>query len=163
MPEQGALLEFLRGTVVEPSANTFTEAEISTPASRSEKLAMLVWYIEMDIEVPTIEDAQNNSVQGQLTSTSQTAMIRLDNPDLIWGNLKRRQAGTVQGSLTEYYSEPVFKPTFVQFAPPFLYAKAEMFLQVLSTGEPSVHRVSVKVGYTLERVPAELFIAALVE
>lgn len=160
----GALMEFLRAEVSEPTANTFTQVEISTPASRSEELAMLIWKVVFQIDMPDVEDGQRNAVQGRLTRSSQTAIINEHDPDLIAWITANLGAGQVEGSLSEYFEKTV-RPSngFWDFAPPVLYAKSEMFAQVVGTGNAQTKSCHVLLGYTLERVSTSQFISALVE
>ena len=157
-------MEFLRAEVSEESANTFKEVEIATPASRSEKLAMLIWKVVFQIDYPDVEDGQRNAVQGRLTRASQSAIVNEHDPDVIAWMTVNLGAGAVSGALSDFFEKSA-RPSdgFWDFAPPILYAKSEMFAQVLGTGNAQKKSCHVLVGYTLERVPAELFISALVE
>ena len=157
-------MEFVRGTVLESAANTYTVSEIPTPVSRTEKLAMLIWKIQIDLNTASLEDGQQNSMQAQLTRNREGGMLRLDDPGLLAGSFKVTEAGAAQGSLSEYLREYVDPPSSIQdFQPPFLFAKSEMFISAQGVGNSAALRASARVGYTLERIPADIFIAALVE
>ena len=158
------MMEFIRGGVTQSVINTFTQAELPTPVSRSEKLAMLVWQIRLFGTAPSEVDGSGTSATVQLTADDETAQLVFEADDLLL-ELVQEWRQTAQGSLSEYFSTRNQTPQVVYFAPPFLYAKASMFLNVDSVSSPSGAFKSggVVVGYTLERVPAELFIAALVE
>ena len=157
-----AFLEFLRDRVVESAANTFTESEIKTPASRSESLAMLIWMVEFFLPFPSVEDGEQNVLQAHLAKKSQSAIINLEDSDLIAIVRSEVDAGGAQGSLSEY--QVVAKTELIQrFDPPILYPKAEMFLGIAGVGNAAALAVSARVGYTLEKVNAGDFIAALVD
>ena len=166
MAEQGALMEFIRGAVTEGAANTMTETEIAAPTSRSEKLAMLIWQVQFTQDDPDVEDGQSNAVVTKLydrTIGTATAHRGIDNPAVIAEVEKIIHAGGVQGSLTEYYRDKLMPGYIASFQPPVLYTKESMFLAILGGGNANAKGARVRVGYTLERVPIDLFIAALVE
>ncbi len=163
MPEQGALMEFLRGRSAETTVDTLNETEIRTPVSRSEKLAMLVWQIQATLSEPDSEDGVRNTVDASLTEDTQTAIQLLSRDGTINAWQRALEFGRVQGTLSEFGMFVESVNLLQYYAPPFLYAKDAMFLQVQGTGNTGLKAVEVKVGYTLERVPDSLFIAALVE
>ncbi len=157
-------MEFLRGKITETAANTYTEVEISAPTSRSEKLAMLIWQILFQLDLPTLEDGESNFTRTHLANaTSQTPIHDLDDDECLHRMRANIQAGAGQGSLSEYLILDQTGPEIRYFAPPLLYAKDSLFLAIEGTGNPTAKAVQVQVGYTLERVPPEMFIAALVE
>ena len=156
-------MEFLRAGKTEATANTYVEEEIATPVSRSENLAMLIWQVAFQMDRPDLEDAQSNNMGVHLASESKSALVTIDSNDIIHTVRWFVEAGNVQGSLSEYAYDSMTGAVVWDFAPPVLYAKGEMFAQVLGEGNANAKSAHVLVGYTLERVNAELFIAALVE
>ncbi len=157
-------LEFLRGRVTETAANTFTEVEITTPASRTESLAMLIHQVKFATSMPDTEDAQQNTVETQLTKTTQSAIINIDNDAQIDAHTIIEAAGVVQGSLSEYYRlETQGIGTWRHFHPAILYPRAGIFLGVQGTGNANARTGQIQIGYTLERVSKDDFIAALVD
>ncbi len=156
-------MEFLRIAITEASANTYAEASVETPVSRSEKLAMLVWRIEWHMDRPDLEDGQSNRLRAQLTDRTFTA-LQVTQSVSILSSQDRTIEQPSQGSLTEYlqlYETP--KESTFMFQPPFLYAKSSIFLGVQGTGNSGAKFAVAKLGYTLETVSPEVFIAALVE
>ncbi len=157
-------MEFIRDSVTESAANTYTETEIKTPASRTEKLAMLIWQMEIEAGLPDIEDAQSNATLTQLVKTTQNTGLGLQDEDLLMRVNKLANVGTVQGSLTEFQRYQELDASVIRyFDPPILYAKAEMFLGIVGSGNAAAGSSGARVGYTLERVASEEFIAALVD
>lgn len=155
-------MEFLRGTVTTSAANTFTETEIPTPVSRSEKLAMLIWKVHWRPDLQGTVDAAVVDFRAQLAKDTQNAFLLGDDDDLVGRFVRQRGAGAVQGSLSEYLVE-VQDDLQEFFQPPMLYAKSSMFLGLDGVADTAVRTCAVVVGYTLERVPDALFIAALVD
>ncbi len=158
----GALMEFIRGAVTQSGTNTFTEVEIPTPVSRSEKLAMLIWNIHLFTGVPEQLDGAGSSVTAQLTSGSQTAILPWEDDEVLH-HIAKQANQDAQGTLSEFILAWEAGPQMIQFAPPRLYTKSGLFLGINSVGATAVRAAACRVGYTLERVPSETFIAALVE
>lgn len=155
-------METLRGQVTESAPNTYTETEIQTPASRSEKLAMLIWRMQIYPDPPSLEDGQTNTVRVHVAKQSATAVLVPENDAVLFRYRKQLSAGAIAGTLSEYLSVEV-NPEVVTFAPPFLYAKSSLFIGMEGVGNAIALACGLMIGYTLERVPAELFIAALVD
>ncbi len=164
MVDQGALMEFLRLAVTETAANTYAEDEASTPVSRSEELAMLIWRIEWIPDRPDLIDAVVSRIRAQLTDESFTALQVSQSPSILSGFDRTAETGAAQGSLSEYSQIQTIPDPLTQiFQPPFLYTKRQMFLGMQGTANSGAKFTVVKVGYTLEKVPTAQFIAALVE
>ena len=123
---------------------------------------MLIWKIQVWPDAPSIEDGQSNTVLVQLTKSTASGAVPPEDDDLIFRTREQVEAGGVQGSLSEYFRS-VQNPQVAIFQPPLLYAKSSVFLGILGTGNPGVRATGCHVYYTLERIPPELFIAALVE
>ena len=99
----------------------------------------------------------------QLTKTSQTGAVGLDRDALIAKMMERVSAGGVQGSLSEYFRNIYENPAHWRFDPPVLVAKDTLFLGVVGTGNANAKSARIRIGYTLQKVSVEAFIAALVE
>lgn len=144
------------------AANAHTEFEMPTPVSRSEKLAMLIWDVWLfggNVEqVDGVEVSQNV----QLTKESVSASLAFEDDDLVAG-YHRQVSQQDQGSLSEYITYQELAPGHWNFSPPMLYTKSKLFLSSDSAGATAVRAFAAKVGYTLERVDPNTFIAALVE
>lgn len=158
-----AFMEFVRGSVTETGANTFTEAEIPVPTSKTEELAMLIWRVLITQDSPDIEDAQSNSTTAQLTTRSVTAQILHTDPAFIAQKLLNIIAGTVQGSLSEYMFFKMEPESQQYFDPPVLFAKSSLWINLLGVGNSNAKGARFVIGYTLERVSREEFIEALVD
>ena len=158
-----AFLEFVRNQVTESGANTYTEDEVQMPTSRTERLAMLIWSIQMEISFPDIEDAQGNRVDSHLADSEATARQRYHNTGVLFAGAWETSAGAAAGTLSEYMFNEKTGPLYVRFDPPVLYAKSTIFHGIVGIGNSSVKTAQVMIGYTLEKVSTEAFIAALTE
>ena len=156
-------LEFVRNAIVESAANTYTEEEIQTPASRSESLAMLIWNIESELAAPDVEDGQSNTVSMGLYKSTQVGTPGMGDPDNLFRQANNVQAGVVEGSLSEYFRDKGEVHRFMQYDPPILYPHARIFHGILGSGNAAAKAGDIRVGYTLEKVDAGDFIAALVD
>ncbi len=158
-----AFLEFLRASVTEKTVATYQEKEIQTPASRSESLAMLIWSVDWDMGFAEIIEAVKTQTQFGLFKSSQTAIAGLDDPDTIMRVIHQLDGGSVQGTLSEYLVDQGAARGGIRFDPPILYPRASIFFAVKGVNTVATVQVNARVGYTLEKVDAGDFIAALVD
>lgn len=159
-----AFLEFIRGTASSVAA-AFAETEVATPASRTESMAMLIWHVEFDSTPPNMQDNVISSVVMHLAESTQTGELQLEDDDLIVKDVQRTDTGTAQGSLTEYtliYGN-AFRPRTYNFDPPILYPRASVFFGIIGINTALTKIGRFRIGYTLEKVSAQDFIAALVD
>ena len=158
-------MEFLRGDVEESALNTFTKKELATPASRTESMAMLIWDVWLQIRESDVLDAVTtaNNVKVGRTDIIVTDRFGL-NDDVLWEWIHDLKPGTTQGSLSEYLIEHDDGGPHVRFDPPVLWPHSKIALTVEGKAN-TVKKMTgyLVVGYTLEKVSAGDFIAALVE
>ena len=155
-------MEFLRSTVEESAAATYTETVIHCPVSENEQLAMLIHSIEWWIESPETIDTKESSLQAHLAMASKTAIARLKDRDVLSIITSTHQAGFVEGTLTEFVRTWVRRQWILYFNPPILYPRRVLYLAVAGTENVAAYEADVRIGYTLARVSREAFIAALV-
>ena len=158
-------MEFLRADVDESALNTFTKVTVSTPASRTESMAMLIWDIWLEIRESDIIDAVTtfNNVKVGREDIVVTDRFGL-NDDVLWEYIVDVKPGTTQGSLSEYLVVHVDGGPHVRFDPPVLYPHSRLALTCEGKGNTvKLMTAYLVVGYTLEKVSATDFIAALVD
>lgn len=84
--------------VVESAANTFTQVAIDTPVGQlttgGKVQAMEIMKIVYDLSTPSLEDAMDNFITGQLTRSSVSGLIDSDDPNLFWQQVKERAGET---------------------------------------------------------------------
>jgi len=160
-----AFMEFVRDIVTETAANTYTESEFAVPTSKTEELAMLIWEIKTQLDRPSIEDGETNTLHAQVTDRSETAIQGIERVGQIILHRRASDAGAISGALSDYLDlrESGGDVQTVKWDPPILYAKSTMFLSLAGIGNSGAKSVRAKVGYTLERVSREEFIEALVD
>ena len=158
-------MEFLRADVAEESLNTFISKTFSTPASRTESMAMLIWDLWLEIRESDIIDATTtfNNVKVGREDIVVTDRFGL-NDDVLWEYIVDVKPGTTQGSLSEYLVIHVDGGPHVRFDPPVLWPHSKMALTCEGKANDTKKMTAyLVVGYTLEKVSATDFIAALVE
>jgi len=151
-----AFMEFLGHALTLSAANTLTTGEFSTPVGKSENLAMLIHKIRLGINATLDSPADGDRIVLQLTKAPKTAIVGWDDPDLI-AKLNLDVAWSAGGG---YTIDPVQVEDFV---PPILYARSKLYTLGYSVGQTNPNIFNCQVGYTLEKVPANEFIAALTD
>jgi len=159
---KGPFMEFLRGRVTQAAINTYAETEIRTPASKTEKMAVLIHMIEFHGDDLEGTEGTYASVTGALLDRTSTAIRSINAPEVIAFFWRFMGLGRYQGTLTEH-NEQESSPKAFYFDPPILYAKDSIWLAVNTAQCPSVKTIDCRVGYTLEKVSDTDFISALVE
>jgi hypothetical protein len=155
---KGPFMEFLRAIVTQTAINAYKEVQIPTPTSKTENMAMLIHSIELRPSVlVAAAPATEDFISTHLCKTTQTNVRTTADPDIL----------AIYHAVTNLNA--VFHDVLIRgeqkqtFDPPILYPKASLFLGMTTGGMASVKNVTVRVGYTLEKVSREDFISALVE
>lgn len=157
MANKKAYLEFLRFPENRESAiNTYTEVSVGTPVSRTDKRAMLIHIVEFTRPANLDVAADNDEFGAQITKQSKATLITLNDDDVIV--LDKLVLKMLTSGITQYNQNKR-----IRFDPPILYAKSSIFFGIKSTGQAAVKTSYCRVGYTLETVPSEVFIDALVD
>ncbi|MBA7550727.1 hypothetical protein ES705_43250 [subsurface metagenome] len=155
---KGPFMEFMRGSLAQSAANVFTEREVQTPTSKTETMAMLIHQIELRParlidSTPTAED----HIAVQIAKAPQDSTDDIDNPDIIAYYMARTHLDAVFNQMVEKgYQE-------VKFDPPILYPKSTIYAGINTIGFAAPMTLNFRIGYTLEKVSREDFIAALVD
>ena len=156
MVSKGPYMEFIGEKITMSAANTFTEIDISTPVGKSENLAMLIHQISVDVITQLDAPAQGDECVIQVTSATKSSQVNFDDPDLL---LKTKRAFGLSTNGGQW-----FEHTFVKyFSPPILYARSKIYGGMVTTGQGAAKDAGIQIGYTLEKVPQDLFIAALTD
>lgn len=155
MVNKGPFMEFLNIRVNQAVANTWTTAPWATPSSKTEKMAMLIHKIIFE---HTILDApaQDDHTLLILSTQALDQDYPISDPRIIAKMIKVFEALTSGGA----YEDQIFE---MNFNPPILYPKASIHLGIDCSGQANPEDGFCKIGYTLEKVSDEAFIAALVE
>jgi hypothetical protein len=148
-------MEWLRGSVTEGGAATFGETELKTPVGRANRLAMAVHKIEFESGLVD-QPATLDQVNIQLTMNSKTALVNLNNSDLIAKVAKHFEIVTSGGGWDNKVEER-------NFYPPLLYAKSSIYLGTKGIGSAAACTHYARIGYTLRYVSATRMVQALVD
>lgn len=159
----GAFMEFMKGKVTEPTLNTYTEIALVTPASKTEQMAMLIHQILLRVDGPDPVDADLSYVYAQLTKRTMSGFTEVDDPACLYSRIWSQKLGIAEGTLSEYACFSQGHWPIIYFDPPILYTRDYMYLAVLGDANTVVKSAYLSLGYTIEKVTTEQFIAALVE
>ena len=155
-------MEYLGAQVTQAVADTDATVEIPLPTSETEQLAMLIHQVEFEGNVPGL--VAGATLGGDLylhrlpTFARSGAALHIDDPTLIaaWMRVMRATAGGVV-DLCDWYQQGLYVAV-----PPVLIALGSIYLTIHTSATTVVNDGAVRIGYTLERVTSEVFIAALV-
>lgn len=152
-------MEKMGGTVTEAVADTYNNAEIVTPASKTEKMAMLIHAVFFFIPRPFAVVTINTEIGAQLHSFDSTALLNAFQDGYVAGSNRNRFTGAAVGDGTEQWQIPAAQ----YFSPPILYAKSSIWLACMGVLTTQTNTCDVAIWYTLETVSKDDFIDALVD
>jgi hypothetical protein len=161
----GDFMNYLRFNALESAAATFTEFELDTNLSAERGVMMEIHSIELSFDDLAYyrEIAAGGSEQCafQVTRTSQTTMVDLNNADCVakFERETTRSAaiGTDAGPLWVTFDKQVS----LWFPRPIPYVKPSIFVAVASTFA-SAANVAGRIGYTLREIDRSEFLELLV-
>ena len=156
-------MEFLRGIIKQTALNAYAQVAIRTPTSKTEVMAMLIHDIELIQECPEVIDATITVLRYHIADRTHTFVRGQEVEGVLIFTSIGVNAGATQGTLSEYMSIWQEGSPYRHFDPPVLYARDEIYLGMESVACTGLHMGVVQIGYTLERVSREDFIAALVD
>ena len=156
-----SILRIARGRVTESAAATFTELEIDTQLSIERGIIWMVEWVEFDFAnldaLMEVAAGLSETIQVQLTKTTQTGIANRNDPDIIQFLAIRaaRSAaiGTDAGPLWSVF-ESIKRFNFMT---PFPVASQTIFMSILGSDASAVHTVSVRIGYTIKEVTDKFF------
>lgn len=148
------LVSFKRASVTESGANTFTQETISLPVDIAKNLVFLIWQIEWHCSNAQDTMVQDDQIACQITRTSQTSIVGIDNTSVIAQFKQQVQVLTSGGAIARY-------PVIQTFDPPLPIAKEEIYLAIASTGDASANGVKVRIHYTLREMKDSDFVKSL--
>lgn len=158
-----ALMEFLRANVYQDAINTFAITELRCPVSRTELMAMLIHSIELRVDAS--EPDLTKTAQGHISCNLLTRIFGtgagISTPGVLELAVSEREIWTL--GTEELISDHDEIPLMHYYNPPILYPRDTMYLSVWSLYQLALHGADVKIGYTLEKVSQQAFIAALVD
>lgn len=153
------ILRFLRFSVTESAAATYTEQSLDTQLSIERGMIWLIRAIEWEINPSYIDDpaaGANETLQGQITREPQTEMLHMSDSDCIAhiNLIKNRSSaiGTDAGPIVIFDKYPLMQ----QFPIPLPYAARTIYIGAKSTAG-AAKTVRGRIHYTLRRVSEKFF------
>lgn len=153
------LIRFLRFSVTESAAATFTQQSYDTQLSIDRGLIWMITWIEFELQAENIDDpaaAGTEHLTVQITRESKTAMLTYDDPDLIelvqLTHDRSAAIGTDAGPM--YWQQ--LNPYMIQYPIPIPYSGRNIYVAAVSTaGAAKTFRG--RIAYTLRRVTDKFF------
>ncbi len=155
-----ALLEFICGQEELAVVNVPEAFTIYLPTSKTELMAMLIHDIWLPVLMPGAPAATGETGAGACVTKNKNSAFGLQDPDVIAGVEVQRfwDMPTVGVTIQDYWT-----PMHYHFDPPVLVARDILYFKIKSDNVDSVLLTGYyRIGYTLEKVSREAFIAALV-
>lgn len=159
---QERFMEFIGGQllITAGTEGVQQELELDLPTSKTETMAMLIHLIELDIA--DINGQAGDRVQSNvyLSKSSMPSKFRYHGSDILAWYCLLYEMTVAAGEC--YIYESGSKLTY--FNPPILIARDKLYLGHKGYEYDAVSTyVTGRIGYTLEKVSREAFIAALVD
>lgn len=165
MAKDEGFLSFLRGSVTESAASTYTETEIDTNLSAERGVMMEIHSIDFDFSLLQLKEVAANGEEGlamQVIRETKTDILNVNDADLIGKiekNLFRAAAiGTDAGPL--WYEDN--RPYTIHFPRPIPYVKPSIFIGIKGTTAGSANTGRVRLGFTLRKVSRNEFLELLI-
>lgn len=156
-------MELLNIVATEIAINTTAEYVIHTPVSKTANIAMLIHQIRFELPPNTQVDTAIVDTHVQLRKrSSTTGSLARNDPAIIATYAEFVSVGKVAGAAEKAIAYTSQGSRLIYYKPPYLVAASRLYLAVKSYNETVVHYALCQIGYTLEKVSHEDFIAALV-
>ena len=151
--------------VIESAANTFTQSEVELPLSPSLRQVFVVTDVEMQIQTPDspgIIAPAETVLTGQVTKSTQTAILEFSDPDCM-ARASKRLIGDV-GALCYVPPETSPRRSIGKLTEDYLdiLASSNYFVGVEGAGNAGTLSVAVKVSGFIASVDADVFAALVV-
>ena len=163
MVNKGPFMEYLRGHLSHDGGTTVDTLRILTPSSKTEKLAMLIHQITLIVQQPAFNAGSWQFCDAVITDESHEGddiVPWMEDSSVLHRVRQWAQEGIIAGTWTRWREGE----ETIEFDPPVLYPKAAIYLEMeVSDPQAAGKYSSCMIGYTLEKVSDEAFIAALVE
>jgi len=157
-PNSERYLEWIGFHIDEQAPNTYTEVPIELPTSENETLALLLHRIEFEMEHGERIPGLITHVDTGLRHRSGVGYPHINVPDVIASvdlELCIEAAGVHTGRVADTIVPKLFDP-------PILVATRQIYLFIQGANNVGASECYGRIGYTLEKVSREAFIAALV-
>lgn len=148
-------------SVTETAANTFTEGRVDLNLSPLDNEVFVVLAVDINPSTPTAADATNTTVDASLTTTSQTGIVNLSEPNCIAFGVNAIRAPAGGGQMVAFQSSAMdTPPANLEYIA--IIATNDFFVQVEGTNCDAAKGVSGKLYGYRARATADIY-AALVQ
>lgn len=159
-------LNYLRFSVSESAASTFTQVEIDTNLNVERGVMMEIHSVELQLATINLFDevpaAGQELLQIQVTRDSKTGIVNLNDSDVIALHspeiFRSGAIGTDAGPLYVFTN----RIQVIHFPLAIPYVKPSIFVGILGTDSGGAHTVRGRIGYTLRDITREDFLELLV-
>ena len=158
-------LNFLRFSLDESAAATYTSLEIDTNLSAERGIMMEIHSLEVEFTtgdlLREVAQAASEQIMVQLTREEKAAELTFNDADMI-AKLERRisRAATIGTDAGPLWF-PSERRAIINFPLPIPYVKPSIFIGVLAT-HATAGQVRGRIGYTLRDIDREEFLELLV-
>lgn len=153
------ILRFLRFSVTESAAATFTENEYQTNLSLERGMIAAIHTLEIEIlpstlEVPAASSSETVSVQ--ITREGKTALVNFNDSDALIKVVVQVARGAAIGTDAGPVVTLLVNPHRFMYRPPILFAGESLFVGVQATNA-AAQTIRGRIGYSLISVPEKMY------
>jgi hypothetical protein len=153
------ILRFLRFSVTESAAATYTEVSYDTQLSIDRGLIWMIHSVEFDITLANVDQpaaGANENLAVQIMREPQSDISNFADPDLIYLHTIFKDRGAAIGTDAGPVIFGAFRPFRVTFPIPIPYAAQAIHIGIKSTNAAATSSTG-RIGYVLRRVTDKFF------
>lgn len=155
-------MEFIVSEITQGASNTYAEREIPMPVSENENLAVVVHKVDIALSHPGTSDDNYAEVYTSLHERPESNVVTRGAVGGIAYHRVVLEAGTAEGTLSEYATWFGSLEYTELYLPPVLVARRAIYVGINSGGCSVVKQCNCRIGYTIRKISRDAFIAALV-
>lgn len=146
-------LQYVRGVVTETGANTFTQTTINMPVVVGQGYVVQMHSLEWQLPTPAVGEVSATddelSYYCQLTKSSKSAAIDLDDPDLIAAFQRQHLGPSARTAEKSPVMVTIRNGQLVTvYDPPILLPFEQIFFAAVGTGEAAARAYRFRMGIT---------------
>ena len=157
--EDEAIIRFLRFSVVESAAATFTEQNLDTQLSIERGVIWMLHWVQVEYLVSNLDDPTQNADENlviQITRDSKTGIVSYNDSDVIEQfSFEHTRAATIGTDAGPMWLSSV-SPIKMSYSPAIPFAGSSIFVGVQSTAG-AARTVQGRLAYTIRAVSDKFF------
>lgn len=153
------ILRFLRFSVTESAAATFTQNEYQTNLSLERGMLAAIYTFEIEIPPSSIETpaaSGTETLSVQITRESKTALVNFNDSDVLIKVVAQASRGAAIGTDAGPVVMFLTNPQRFDYRPPILFAGESVFVGIQSTNA-AAQTIRGRIGYSLISVPEKMY------